>query len=150
MSHYKALMKKNFILWKRNSCWSLLEILFPVLFASLLFIFRSQIDTIDLNDTSYINQRKAFSSDVIANTKMKNCTFGTEDDKRRGFIGLAPQNQITVQLANIFSSFNYKPKYFHSTQEMMDYVTGPDYEEDLCLGKIHFISRLIYIIYIRC
>lgn len=39
--HYKALMKKNFINWKRTPCGSLCEILCPVLLMLILVLARS-------------------------------------------------------------------------------------------------------------
>lgn len=41
MGHLSALLKKNFTLWKKGGCCSLLEILFPVTFTLFLLIFRN-------------------------------------------------------------------------------------------------------------
>lgn len=39
-SQFKALLKKNFLLWRRNLCSSLCEILFPILLLVIYMTFR--------------------------------------------------------------------------------------------------------------
>jgi len=41
VTHYKALMKKNWINWKRTPCGSVTEILCPIALISLLLLFRT-------------------------------------------------------------------------------------------------------------
>lgn len=45
--HYKALMKKNLINWKRTPCGSCCEIVCPLLLMMILVYARSQIDPVD-------------------------------------------------------------------------------------------------------
>lgn len=54
MGHLSALLRKNWILWKKNKFCSCLEILFPAAFCLLFFIFKGESDQIDVPDTSYI------------------------------------------------------------------------------------------------
>ena len=52
--HFKALCYKNCILWKRNSCLSVCEILLPVILMGFMVLFRILIKA-DKNDPkSYI------------------------------------------------------------------------------------------------
>lgn len=54
----KALTKKNFILWKRNPCCSLCEIILPVLLCCLLFIMRSYIEINKIEPKSYVTDNE--------------------------------------------------------------------------------------------
>ena len=44
--HYKALMKKNYINWKRTCCGSICEIVCPLMLMLILVYARSQVDII--------------------------------------------------------------------------------------------------------
>lgn len=52
-SHLKALLRKNWLLWKRNRLGSLLEILIPVAFSLLFLVFRHAEPIQDIAQTSY-------------------------------------------------------------------------------------------------
>ena len=58
--HYKALMKKNCINWKRTPCGSICEILCPVLLMLILVFGRSQIDPVTFEDWSLYSLRRPF------------------------------------------------------------------------------------------
>jgi len=53
-NHLKALLRKNYILMKRNTCGTCCEIVLPIAFAMLLVVIRSVIDIEIVNKTSYI------------------------------------------------------------------------------------------------
>lgn len=53
-SHLKALLKKNWIVWKRNWCVSCLEIIVPVLFVFFLVVFKQVFPTEDIPKTDYL------------------------------------------------------------------------------------------------
>jgi ATP-binding cassette subfamily A (ABC1) protein 3 len=55
-NHLKALLKKNWILWKRNLCCSCCELLLPTLLIFALIGLRSAVDKTQLDDISYVNQ----------------------------------------------------------------------------------------------
>jgi len=44
-THYKALMRKNWILWKRNLCVSIIELACPLILFGLIIVIRGLIDT---------------------------------------------------------------------------------------------------------
>lgn len=56
--HYKALMKKNFINWKRTPCGSICEILCPALLILILWYARTKADPDQFEDTSYYTLRR--------------------------------------------------------------------------------------------
>ena len=55
-NHLKALLKKNWILWKRNLCCSCCELLLPTLLIFALIGLRSAVNKTQLDDISYVNQ----------------------------------------------------------------------------------------------
>lgn len=54
MGHLKVLLRKNWLIWKRNGCGSYLEILFPIGFMCVFYLFRSLIDSNDISERSYL------------------------------------------------------------------------------------------------
>lgn len=54
-SQFKALFKKNFILWYRNLCGSLCEVLFPVLLGFILVFVRNVVTNDVIAAKSYVN-----------------------------------------------------------------------------------------------
>ena len=57
-SHLKALMSKNWILWKRNLCCSILEIVIPVLFMFLFGVFRNVDPVETIESRSYYDGKE--------------------------------------------------------------------------------------------
>ena len=58
--HYRALMKKNFINWKRTPCGSLCEIICPILLMLIMVAARSMIDPVNNDDWSLYSLRRAY------------------------------------------------------------------------------------------
>lgn len=87
-SHLRALLTKNWILWKRNSLGSFLEIAIPVLFALLFLVFRNAEPIVIVRRTSYVKSPYVFSQPGIATPFMKNCSA----EENGGQVGLAPDN----------------------------------------------------------
>ena len=58
--HYKALMKKNFINWKRTPCGSICEIICPILLMLILVYARTQIDPAYNDNYSLYSLRRPF------------------------------------------------------------------------------------------
>lgn len=48
MGHLSALLRKNLLLWKRNKCCAVMEIMFPVAFLCLVFLIRSLVKSKDI------------------------------------------------------------------------------------------------------
>ena len=58
--HYKALMKKNCITWKRTPCGSICEIICPVILMFILVYARTQVDPVEQDDFSLYSLRRPF------------------------------------------------------------------------------------------
>jgi len=61
-SHLVALLKKNYMLWKRNWIFSIIEVGFPLGIACFLFLFRSEVDRFNIEEKSYVNEALYFYS----------------------------------------------------------------------------------------
>jgi len=88
-SHLRALLRKNWILWKRSWCVSILEFLIPFLFAILILAFRGaspleDIPTVTYYDRAYYAPKydgTSFNTDYF-----KNC----QDDENGGIVAIVP------------------------------------------------------------
>ena len=107
-SHLKALLIKNWILWRRNWCVSLLEIVLPILFVFLVIAFRKASATVPVPEKTYYNGAYLnYDYDGAAQPSdlrfIKNC----HADKNGGYVALAPKgDDIVNQLDAVFSKNN--------------------------------------------
>ena len=118
-SHLKALLRKNWLMWKRNTCCSIFEILVPIIFALLLALFRNFSPLTLIPLTSHLNittqlypglipqpppqqQQQQQQQQQIPQFAFKNCS-----GENGGFIALAPRgNPIINKLANLITTGN--------------------------------------------
>jgi ATP-binding cassette subfamily A (ABC1) protein 3 len=56
--HLRALLKKNYIRWKRNPCGSCCEILLPVILMMFMFVFRANIEKNEVDDQTYTEYKE--------------------------------------------------------------------------------------------
>ncbi|KRW99021.1 P-loop containing nucleoside triphosphate hydrolase [Pseudocohnilembus persalinus] len=61
-NHLKCLLKKNFILWRRNLCVSICEIFFPVVMCSFFAIFVALKEIEKYNEQSYLVPEKIITN----------------------------------------------------------------------------------------
>ena len=87
-SHLRALLKKNWILWKRSWCVSCLEIIIPALFAFILVGLKQVAPVEDIPENSYYDSSGwLYSYDGTAHYyHFKDCS-GSEDG---GLVALVP------------------------------------------------------------
>lgn len=104
-SHLKALLRKNYIIWKRNWICSLLEILIPVLFAFVFAIFRAASPVETLSQTSYYNEPYTYAGvpSAAALKLIKNCNAG----QNGGSVALAPAGDSIVNSLETLFQGNY-------------------------------------------
>ena len=71
-NHLKALLRKQYIIWKRSPFCSICEILLPVFLASFLFLFRSTVDKENISELSYLSSNNVtfnlYNPDDVANS----------------------------------------------------------------------------------
>lgn len=93
--HFKALLKKNYIIWKRNLCCSISEVLIPILFAFIFIILRNGNPVEDVAETIYSTQPFTYKPTIDSDglTLIKNCNA----IKNGGKVGLVPSNDAIIQ-----------------------------------------------------
>ena len=87
-SHLRALLRKNWILWKRSWCVSLCEILIPFIFALMMGGFRQVSKLKDIPTTTYYNRAStSFNYDgTLDPTYFKDC----KADENGGMVAIVP------------------------------------------------------------
>ena len=157
-SHLKALLKKNWILWRRGWLISLCEILIPFLFALAMIWFRHISQVTDIPTTTYYNQPStAAKFDATLNRGyIKNC------NKREGggLVAIVPDPStdslafdVNQALSNfseaemrflifLIASADFKTKSFQNNKEIDDYTSQANYaylsskKETLCFAVV--------------
>lgn len=90
--HIKALLRKNWILFKRSLCCSCCEILLPIIFAFLLLAIRSRISKNDIPQISYLNDCGGLIEPYNPSRSVS-------------YVALAPKNEFTMKLSEKFKGF---------------------------------------------
>lgn len=87
-SHLKALLRKNWILWKRSWCISLCEILIPFAFGIMMIALKNISSTDDIPTTVYYNNPKtSFTYNGVLNLSyFKDCNA----DEGGGMVAIVP------------------------------------------------------------
>jgi len=101
-THLKALLNKNWILWKRSWCCSCAEIIIPALFAFLFVAFRaaSPIEDVPLQTFTAEPYHYKPSYAAINEILIKDCFA----EQNGGAIGLAPPGDYVInKLDSIFT-----------------------------------------------
>ena len=108
-SHLKALLRKNWIIWKRGWCVSILEIVVPLLFAAIMLVFRKVAPTEAISQTTYYTNPFIYDGTLTSAdlSFFKDCNAA----ENGGIVGLAPQgDSLITDLKSILGK-----KYFIST-----------------------------------
>ncbi|KAL4489354.1 hypothetical protein ABPG72_019009 [Tetrahymena utriculariae] len=147
--HLKALMKKNFILWKRNICCSIFEILLPFFLVTTFFVLKSQVDDEYIPKESFYPQKTILPPNyqqIGINPKinypipprMKDCLTGRTSQYpsyRNGYVATVGPDDLLIPLEKIFQeSFNYQTKRYQSVDDLVSYASSSEYNNDICFG----------------
>ena len=89
-SQFKALFKKNFIVWRRNLLCSLCELLFPVILGLILVLVRNLVDNETIVAKSYIGEC-SYGHYFDENINLQNTGTGN-------WMGLCPGSPFSVCL----------------------------------------------------
>jgi len=139
-SHLKALLKKNWILWKRSWCISLLEIAVPLLFAILMIALRQASSLTDVPTITYYDlPQTSFTYDGILNPDyFKDCNA----DENGGIVAIVPDPStdslafdVDQALRNSLLKFTliflgnagFTTRSFNSNAEIDDYTSQSGY-----------------------
>ena len=152
-NHLKALLRKNWIIWKRNKCCSCFEILMPfIICISIMALFRSNIDKTMMPETSYFDKPESIAklystiptgvfnggSEIIP--PLLNCLTrtweGSESGFRNGYVALAPKtstiiDDLETMLQNVY---NYPTRRYDTLDQLFEYTTNKNYDWDVCFA----------------
>ncbi|EAR86885.2 ABC transporter family protein (macronuclear) [Tetrahymena thermophila SB210] len=148
-NHLKALLRKNFILWKRNWICSIFEIFLPAIIGCFFFVIRNQIKITDIDTKSYIDERVTLVPDfqILGKNQqtgkdilpiMKDCIHGKTShypSYANGHVALIGDHEILDKLETIFTkNYQYPVKRYQDVEQVNKHVKDPNYNYDLCLG----------------
>jgi len=148
-SHLKALLTKNYILWRRSWCVSLFEVLLPIIFAIIPVAFRNIQEAEHIAAKSYYNDGGSYLNlqfdDVITGTDL---IKGCKSNRNGGMVALAPASDpfvidIGTQIKTIF---DVDPEYFASSEAIDAYTASSDYTKNgknLCFGVVMTQTGLV-------
>jgi ATP-binding cassette subfamily A (ABC1) protein 3 len=150
-SHLKALLWKNWLLWKRNLAGSLCELLFPIVLLLGLLAIRYALPPEDKDAKSYLDDGEKVSPVLYYNDTFNSAQLGVDfetplpfrwckktiyDDPDKWTFAFVPKNDLTEYLAaQINETFVQVPsdvgiKYFEDEDDLEDYITDSDYDDD--------------------
>ena len=150
--HYKALMFKNWILWKRRLFGSLCEILFPLFLLLMLLLIRTGISSDNYDAKSYIGENGAYVN-AYDSPEQVNEAFTKVDplvyckEYLKGIdelqIDLAPKGNPLIEamkewLEDQIADESITVVTKESDDDIEDYVTASDYEDEvkLCFAVV--------------
>ncbi|KAL4454193.1 hypothetical protein ABPG74_012150 [Tetrahymena malaccensis] len=143
-NHLKGLLKKNYILWKRDLKGTCCELFIPIFFCFIVFLLRLSIVKEDVSELDYlpISQKltPAWDPSLIANgihSTIQDCT----DKNYGGKVGLAPDIPITQALAKVLQQYpDISVAFFKDKKEYDNHITGEgyiyDYPPQICFGIV--------------
>ncbi|EAR99563.1 ABC transporter family protein (macronuclear) [Tetrahymena thermophila SB210] len=150
-SHLKALLKKNWILWRRSWGCSCFEILLPVVLTFItMTILRSNVDRVDIPQQTYFDKPNVATyypsiptGQVDASGKaikppLVQCIGRTQGGNsfRNGYVALIPEtgdlvDQVDHMLQN---EFGYQTKRWPSVDALYNFVQEDGYRWEVCFG----------------
>ena len=147
--HYKALLYKNWILWKRRKFETCVEVLLPILIFLAIGYIRSSVYIIDNPDASYLSNARYIHPDISGSgsynfSKALVFDFCADYIASGGdwIIGLAPESDITQHLATKIADWPLinlaNVVYFADNEDIDEYVESGDYEDSpkLCFAVV--------------
>ncbi|CAG9322388.1 unnamed protein product [Blepharisma stoltei] len=147
--HYKALMYKDWILWRRRIFGSVCEVLFPIIVFLLLALIRASLGSEEVDAESYLSYAEYVKPSVSnavtypfpEGNSFKWCHEYVEEGES-WMIALAPKNDINGYLEETFAAHpnlqNVEIRYFEDDDEIDDYIQDDDYEDGpkLCFAVV--------------
>ena len=147
--HYKALLYKNWILWKRRKLETSLEVLLPILIFLAIGYIRSSVEITENPDTSYISNARYIHPNATGTgsfnfTKALVFDFCGDYIAAGGdwIVALAPESDMTQYLASKIAEWplinTANVVYFKDNEEIDNYVQSEDYEDSpkLCFAVV--------------
>lgn len=133
---FKTLLKKDFILWRRNIVGSVFEILVPLIFVGLLVFLGTlttdtEIDSTNSDLMKFPTTSSLINSmpDLAIKNLFKDCA--DPDYRKGGRIAIYPNKPFTNEIKPLFDKLKFETVFFDSKQEIDNIIDDPDYTEKL-------------------
>ncbi|KAL4429303.1 hypothetical protein ABPG74_002289 [Tetrahymena malaccensis] len=130
-NHLKALLKKNWIITKRNKCTTFCEIFLPAIFILQFFILRQQVDIKDLPQQSFLNQTQIINPDLSDPSSQNRFYHCSQLEKSGGQVAIFPENSLTQQIAVELKKNQYISSqgiiFMKSANDLEDLVQSSSY-----------------------
>ena len=154
LSHLKALIKKNLLVYKANLTLTIIELLFPVLviflFLGLKSLFKIKTKTID-NEQDYYEEKNRF----ISYYGFKNGTYDSMEfhpvysycKENNKFIALIGDNFPLEYFTNIYGTTF---RFYSSLKELNNYIESSNYgthkifNPEICFGMTSYHTNNKY------
>jgi len=144
--HYKALLYKNWIVWKRNLCCSCCELCLPIALMFLIVIIRRSISATDEPAEGYLSHARTveIQANLTWGQLFPQCVeYAREQESWT--VMLAPEGAPVVTAMSLFFQSLKLPPDLNITVQVVpdnsyveDYVTDGDYEDGpkLCFAVV--------------
>lgn len=128
---FRGLLKKDFLLWRRNKLGSVCELVWPILFTIVMIFLNTLVKESTIEAVSGTPKVIPTNDDLLANEILnplnplfKNCL---EKNNKGGRVALVPPNKITKKLKPLFEKFNYETFFFDSREEAEKLTQSSEY-----------------------
>ena len=145
---FKTLLKKDFILWRRNIVGSICEIVVPLVFVLLLVYLSSLADVTEIDSTksemiAFPTTSSLFTSysDKIMKGLFKDCA--SVDNRKGGRVAIYPNKPFTNEIKPLFDTLAFETVFFDSKQEIEDLIDTSDYTTKLAGDKWNQLCLVI-------
>jgi ATP-binding cassette subfamily A (ABC1) protein 3 len=129
---FGGLLKKDFLLWRRNIVGTICEMIFPLLFTLLLLYLNTLVETNDVEAVSSVPFIMPTNDELVASTFFANGNlFKDCSDKNRkgGRVAIVPENDVTKKLTPLFQKLNYETVFLESREKAEEMFQSSDYTE---------------------
>jgi hypothetical protein len=127
---FGGLLKKDFILWKRNILGTVCEMIFPFLFTLLLIYLNTLVDTSEVKAISEIPFIMPTNDELVDKTNLSNLFKDCSTSNRKGGrIAIVPENDFTKKLTPLFDKLSYETVFLESRDKAEEMFQSSDYTE---------------------
>lgn len=161
VGHLKALMLKNWLLWRRELCGSLCELLFPIILMIFLYLIKIAIGTSDEKGISYLYDSMVvgpykYTSNQTVTDLLKVQPIGLNNSHPFEWCKLLPgwkmavvnqsgdgatvMEYVITEIKNFFNeTSSIDVLYYNTTKQLEDYVESSRYGDN---GRICFAVEI--------
>lgn len=129
---FSGLLKKDFLLWRRNLGGSICEILLPIMFLAILLLLNTLTEKTEITAESNSPYVLPTNDDLLnpaffkTQPLFKDCS---NKNRKGGRVAIVPENNFTKTIQPLFDALEYETVFFNDKQEIEDLIQSSDYTE---------------------